>query len=277
MIRAAAPFAGLAALGLASVFLPPYQDSGDEPALLVAVFLAVVVLLTISLRRDVRTWVDPAAPFVFFLVIALERDLTGGSDSGLGPLVALPILWLAMVGTRRDLMVSVALTAAVFMVPIIVVGAPEYPAVDWRRAFVWSAFAGLIGPTIQNLVRRLAVESQKERAVRAELDGIMRGARLSSMVTTDRDGLITSFGVGSTELLGYAADDMVGKRGPDVFTRANRSSRSPRSWASNPGSRRSGSSHDAGRQAGCRTMSALTEVGSSSTSRSPSCVIRPTC
>ncbi|MBC7632379.1 EAL domain-containing protein [Aeromicrobium sp.] len=216
-MEAAFPFVALATGGLLSVFLPPYRDGGLEPLVMVAVFAVALGLLAVSIRRDHRSWVDPASPFLVFLAVALARDLTGGAGTGLGPLVALPILWLAIIGTRRDVFVSVGLAAAVFVVPILTVGAPEYPPTEWRRALLWSAFAAFIGPAVHRIVRRLALESQKEHAVRAELDGIMRGARLSSMITTDTGGIIRSFGVGSAELLHYQADDMVGQQGLVLF------------------------------------------------------------
>jgi diguanylate cyclase (GGDEF)-like protein len=47
----------------------------------------------------------------------------------------------------------------VFVVPILLVGAPEYPPSEWTRAMVWLCVAPIIGFTVQSLVRE-----QRKRA-----------------------------------------------------------------------------------------------------------------
>lgn len=214
--RDAAPFVAVAVLGLASALLPPYDRGGAEPLVVLALFVATLGCAWASTHRDRRTWVDPAGPLLFLVVLALARDMSGGTTSGLAPLAALPIMWVAITGTRRDLTAVGALTAAVFLLPI-VVGAPDYPVSDWRRALLWTAFAALVAPVVQRIVRQLAAETTKERKVSAELDGIMRGARLSSMISTDVTGTIQSFSSGAELLLGYRAEQVVGVETPAVF------------------------------------------------------------
>ncbi len=217
-LKAAAPFVAVGTIGFASVLLPPYGHGGAVEAWMVLAVLGVMVAVSVvSLRRTTRTWIDPVAPLLFFPLLALARDLTGGSNSGLAPLVALPIVWLALMGTRRDVAVAGGLTAAVFLVPLVLIGAPDYASGDWRRAVLWSAFALLVAPVIQQVVEQLAIESQRARLASAQTDGILRGARLSSMIATDVNGTITSFGVGAQELLGYDAANLVGKHDPGVF------------------------------------------------------------
>ncbi len=216
--RNAAPFLAVATLGLTSAVLPPYaRGSFAEPVLVVALFGVTLGLLTVSLRRDHRTWVDPAGPLLFFAVLAMARDLTGGSASGLAPLAALPIVWLALYGTRRDLVAAAALTAAVYLLPIALIGGTAYPTGDWRRAVLWAAFVAFVAPVIQRMVRQLAAETKRQRAASAELDGIMRGAHLSSIISTDTEGTIRLFSSGAESLLGYTADDVVGHHDPGLF------------------------------------------------------------
>jgi diguanylate cyclase (GGDEF)-like protein/PAS domain S-box-containing protein len=209
-IREAAPFLAVAALGLGSALRRFYDGSGVELWVAIGALVVAVAFQVISARRRVRTWVDPMAPFIFFLVVALARDLTGGAASELTALLALPILWLAITGTRRDLMAASVLSAAVFLVPVLAIGPPEYPLGDWRRAVLWAAMAALVAPVVQRFVQQLAVETHNARATSAEVAGIMRGARLSSLIATDADGTIRSFSVGAEELLGYRAEQMVG-------------------------------------------------------------------
>jgi diguanylate cyclase (GGDEF)-like protein/PAS domain S-box-containing protein len=210
--RDALPFVLVAVLGLGSTMLPPYSAAGTRESLIMLVLFAVgLVLLGIGLRRPERTWVDPAPAFLFFVIIGLGRDLTGGTQSGLAALLALPILWLAITGTRGELHVASVLTPLVFLVPMVFIGAPEYATADYRRALGWTAFAVLVAPVIHRIVQQLARETERAREAGAETDGIMRGARLSSIITTDLSGTIRSFSVGAEELLGHRAEDVVGR------------------------------------------------------------------
>ncbi|MCW2796756.1 EAL domain-containing protein [Nocardioides sp.] len=215
--RAAAPFCLVAALGVGSALLPPYHSRGGELWLMLLVFGATLVLFAVSLYRRERTWVDPVAPLLFFVFLGLARDLTGGTQSGLAALLVLPILWLALTGTRADLWAATAATPLVFLVPMIVVGPPTYQIEDWRRVLGWTAFAVFVAPVIQRMVQQLATETRRAHEAGAETDGIMRGAVLSSIISTDLDGTIRSFSAGAEELLGYRAEDVVGRHDPSLF------------------------------------------------------------
>ena len=208
----AAPFVAVSALGVSTTFLPPYGASHGRPWGVLAAFLVVLGFLAMSLRRPVRTWVDPVAAFLFFPALAIARDLTGGSVSGLAPLVAVPILWLALTGTRRQVVAAGFCTAAVFVLPLLLTESDRYAASDWRRGVLWTAVALLVAPVIHRVVDQLARESQRARAAVAEMDGIMRAARLTSLVTTDPRGVVRSFNVGAQELLGHAPADVIGDR-----------------------------------------------------------------
>ena len=93
--------------------------------------------------------------FAYFVVIALLREADGGGQSSYGALAMLPVFWLALYGTRDQLAVSIAGVAAVFVTPLLLVGAPEYPASEWTRAMLWICVAPIIGFTVQSLVSQL--------------------------------------------------------------------------------------------------------------------------
>ncbi|MEP6815080.1 MAG: PAS domain S-box protein [Marmoricola sp.] len=211
------PFAIIALVGFGSTLLPPYDRNSYDPWLALLVLAVATFSESISLRRSTRTWVDPVAPWLFFVSVAILRDASGGATSGLAPLVALPVLWLALFGTFGYLLVAAALTAMTFMVPVWLVGGAQYPGGDWRRALLWSLLALVVAPVIQRLVRQLAVETRRERDAAAQIEGIMRGATLSSLIATDTAGTITSFSAGAEQLLGYQAIDMVGLHDPGLF------------------------------------------------------------
>jgi diguanylate cyclase (GGDEF)-like protein len=58
-------------------------------------------------------------PFVYLAVVYLARRATGGVDSSYTQLVLLPILWVAVYGTRVELGAMVAAAAVVLAVPLL--------------------------------------------------------------------------------------------------------------------------------------------------------------
>ena len=217
-LRSALPFVVVALVGLGSVAAPPYREPTVwQPALLVAGFALLLVFLGFSLVRSERSWVDPIPAFLFFGLIALARDLGGGSTSGVEPLVALPILWLAMSGTRRDLAIAGVLTAALFVLPMAIIGGPQYPASDWRSAVLWIGVAALVAPVVRRLVVQLAEQQHLSAEANTAVEAILQASQLTSVVACELDGTVVSFSAGAEELLGYRAEDVVGKHGPEVF------------------------------------------------------------
>ena len=166
------PFVGAAAIGLVTLLAPPYHLN---PALLVVSALllgAVFGLFAASLSRARRSWVDPLGPLLAIAFIGVVRDAFGGTQSGVSALVALPIVWLALFGSRRDLWWAAGCTAAMFAVPLLAVGAPAYPLEDWRRAVLWVAFASLVAPVVQAVVRRWQAELVKQRELTEKLSRV---------------------------------------------------------------------------------------------------------
>ncbi len=212
-----APFVAVALVGLAAALIRPTNGSVAGMSVMLVAFALALASVVLSIRRATRSWVDPLAPFLFFVVVAVARDMTGGTTSGLATLVALPVLWLALTGTRRDVLLAGILTAAVFIVPLLVIGAPDYAPDDWPRAMIWSSFALLVAPTVHRVVEQLAQESQRANMAVAQIAQIMESARLTSMIATDATGTITAFSAGAEELLGYSEDDVVGQHDPGVF------------------------------------------------------------
>jgi diguanylate cyclase (GGDEF)-like protein/PAS domain S-box-containing protein len=210
-LRTTVPFVGLAVLGMVALVLPPYPRGLGHVTVAVALFAVLLTLHLTAVRRPSRTWLDLAAPFGAFPLVVVMRDATGGAGSGLAPLVAVPLFWLALFGARRDLTVAAGLVVLTFLAPVLLVGGAAYPPGEWRRALVWGGVAVVVAPAVHAVVRRLEVQTQRSREAATRVEGIMRGATLSSLVTTDPDGVVTSFSTGAEEQLGYRAADVVGK------------------------------------------------------------------
>ena len=59
---------------------------------------------------------------VSLIAVALLRDAGGGSASGVGALALLPVFWLALHGTRRQLVVILTAMFAFFLAPVLLTG-----------------------------------------------------------------------------------------------------------------------------------------------------------
>jgi diguanylate cyclase (GGDEF)-like protein len=169
LLRRAAPFLGAMLLALCVYPLPP---SGNEPRILsaAAALSAVIVLLAIAAPWSrLPRFAEIVPPLAYFVVIALLRESDGASQSAYAVLAMLPMFWLALYGTRRDLAVSIAGVAAVFLAPPLLVGAPEYPSSEWTRAILWICVAPIVGFTVQRLVRELRTRATESASQAAQL------------------------------------------------------------------------------------------------------------
>ena len=219
--RVIVPFAGAAILGLLVVLLPgPDTDwvlFGVAAALTVAI--AAAGLVAARLRRG-RVLIV-VLPLAYFFVVAILRHSGTTGASGFAPLVMLPIVWLALFGTRRDLLIGLGALAVTLLAPFLVYGEPRYPATGWRNSVLWLMVAALTGLSIQSLVVRL-------RMARDRLSGVLDASTEIAFIATDPEGTITVFNTGAERLLGYRADEMIGKVTPkglydpaEVVARAN--------------------------------------------------------
>jgi diguanylate cyclase (GGDEF)-like protein/PAS domain S-box-containing protein len=164
----------------------------------------------ISIRRRRTTWITPVGSYLYFVMFVLLRHATGGADSVMSPMVAIPILWLALFGTRFHLAVAAVLTFAAFLIAP-VLESTAIDGADLRRALLWTTFAVTVAPLVHRLVSQLEERTRAERAAGARLRGVLQGATMSSLITTDLNGIITSVNNGTEDLLGWSAEELVGR------------------------------------------------------------------
>ena len=151
VMRRVAPFAGTALLAFGAAALPP---AGDVGLVLVAAAITGFVIVSTLLVPWARlpAGAQSIPPLAYLVVIALLREAEGGATSGYAPLLFLPIVWLALHGTRQAMWICLALSAAVLVIPIVTIGSPHYPPSEWRRVIVLAGIAPLVGLTTQRLV-----------------------------------------------------------------------------------------------------------------------------
>lgn len=129
--RRIAPFAAAALLALLSVLVPPGPahplELAEAAVLTVLIFAAAFVIA----RRRRAPWIEALPALAFLVVVALVRHAEGGAErSGFNSMALLPVLWLALYGTRVQLAACVGGVAVVFLAPLLIFGPPEYPVTE---------------------------------------------------------------------------------------------------------------------------------------------------
>ncbi len=167
LLARAAPFLGAMWLAIMVYPLPP--NGHDSAALVAAAILNALILICalVTPWQRLPHLAQVVPPFAYFVVIALLRAADGGSLSSYSVLSMLPVFWLALYGTRGQLAVSIFGVGAVFLMPLLLVGSPEYPASEWTRALLWVCVSPIVGFTVQSLVSQLR-ERAAENLRRAE-------------------------------------------------------------------------------------------------------------
>jgi len=163
-------------LPYALIALPAVQwDTGQ----LVLSIVLTVLVGTAALFTDwarLPPWARVLPPLGYILALAVLRNAGGGAQLGVGALTLLPVLWLALYGTRAQLVMALAALVAFFAVPVMLVGGAAYPGSGLVVAILFAAVAGVVGVTVHGLVDRIRAQSRE----RAELT-----ARLSELAHTD--------------------------------------------------------------------------------------------
>ncbi|HEX7254558.1 MAG TPA: GGDEF domain-containing protein [Gaiellaceae bacterium] len=183
-----APFLGVMILAIAVLPLPPAGDGLTE--IVLASGLTALIVLTVWLApwHRLPQFAEVVPALSYFVVIALLRESQGGALSGYSALAMLPVFWLALYGTREQLAIGMAGLAAVFFAPLLLLGAPEYPATEWRRAILWICVAPIVGYTVQALVAELRSRADETRLALANIEAVTLSMRQIG-ASTDPDAV----------------------------------------------------------------------------------------
>ena len=164
--------ASAVAFAFAVVLLPgPHRDIAEIG---IAAGLAIAALGLSALWQSAPAVARIGVPLVYVVLVAVLIDGGGGTTSGFGGLFLLPVLWLAIVGSRAELLLGLAAVGIARALPVEVVGAPKYPSAEWRSAIVLGAVAAIACVTIQQLVREARARAIELRDRAAELEEAAR-------------------------------------------------------------------------------------------------------
>jgi PAS domain S-box-containing protein len=194
-------------------------------------FVLLVAALVLPWRR-VPLWLWPVLPVGCIGVIALLRDAQGGFDAGLATIYLLPIAWLAYYGKRSHVAAGICAVFLALVVPMLVVGGPEYPPSQWRVVVVVVVGSALISFSLLAVLNRepalaheiadqaLAVRrgARRTEVARERLASLLQAATETAIVGLDAGGTVTFFSAGAEKMFGYATSDVVARlHFPDLF------------------------------------------------------------
>jgi PAS domain S-box-containing protein len=215
----------LVAIGTILIALIPFPDDARrEISIAGVIFFCLVAAAFLLPWERMPDWAWLIIPIGYIAVIAIIRDAQGGSDSGLIVVYLLPIVWLALYGRRLHLLVGLFCMDLALLVPLLMVGAPEYPTLEWRQVAVMATVTTLVASTVYTMVSRdravLADLGQQSRIARRNareadyardrLETLLRAATGSAILGVDPAGTVTFFSAGAEQLLGYRAAEVVG-------------------------------------------------------------------
>ncbi len=226
-MRVRLPVFALVAVGTVLIaVIPSPHDARREISVAGVIFFVLVAAAFLVPWEKLPDWAWLIVPIGYIAVIAVIRDAQGGSASGLVVVYLLPIVWLSLYGRRLHLLVGLFCMDLALLVPVVIVGAPKYPPIEWREVAVMATVTTLVASTVYTMVSRdraylgdLAQQSRIARRnareadyARDRLETLLRAATGSAIMGVDPAGTVSFFSAGAEQMLGYRAAEVVGVR-----------------------------------------------------------------
>lgn len=171
------PFATIGLLALLAPLLPPRPESWTHVWIAAALTLVIAAAGFLVPWSRLPHWTYLVPPLAYFVVVALLRQANDGSVSGYAPLALLPVVWIALNLGRREVAAGIAVGASVFVLPLLVGDPESYTADDWRRAFLWTAAATIVGFSVESLVREKRLQTRAARQHQRTIAAVAEVAR----------------------------------------------------------------------------------------------------
>jgi PAS domain S-box-containing protein len=183
-------------------------DLHDKPRTMLALAaLAAIVIAPIFLVPWSRLprWTDSIPPLLGFVVILALNEATSspGSSTSFAPLALLPVFWIALYGSRFDLVIAVFASAAMVLLPPLV-----HPHLPWvpalTRASLWAVITASLGWSTQSLVAGVRDDWRRTAGIVATSH--------EAFVGLDESGIVTDWNPAAELLFGWSSAEMVGRR-----------------------------------------------------------------
>jgi diguanylate cyclase (GGDEF)-like protein len=180
-IRLTGPFVGIALVALIMAGGPTGTWNWFEFVASSTITLALAASMLFAKTPHARRPQAWALAWLYLVAAALLRDATGGSGSGMGPLALLPVLWMAMHGNRRHLVSVIGGVGLFYAVPLLMIGAPAYPAGGARGGVLFVLLAAMIGSTVQGLLAALRRHDREREELLAQLGRLVHRDTLTDL------------------------------------------------------------------------------------------------
>jgi diguanylate cyclase (GGDEF)-like protein len=173
------PSALAALLPFLLIWLPRGRWDYDLLGAAAGLTLLIVAAAFAAPRAQLPGWGPVTLAFAYLVVVALLR--AAGGLSGVAPMVLLPVFWLGLFGTRRQLWCLLVGVTLIFAVPLIWVGGADYPPSAWRASILFIAIAGIVGMTLQSLVNRVRDQERVTDELLRQLDELAHTDALTGL------------------------------------------------------------------------------------------------
>jgi diguanylate cyclase (GGDEF)-like protein/PAS domain S-box-containing protein len=171
---------------------------------------------------------EVAVPALDVAAMAFLRDGTGGQNSGYAVLMLLAVLWVALYGSPRQIVITVLMIVLALFLPLVAIGAPTYPPSEWRRLLALVVLSGMIGFIVNGLVsavRREALAAAGHAKRLQEQTIVTRqvvDSASDAVITVDEKGLILEVNPAASRLTGRSAEDLVDSNAVEALMTSER-------------------------------------------------------
>jgi diguanylate cyclase (GGDEF)-like protein len=172
LFRTVGLLVGLSLMMLLFAIRPASTDFEIRVVLQAATLTAVTVLATLFVPWHRLPGSIQATPPLAFLVVAfLARASATGTGSVDAQLVLLPVVWLAVYGSPKELVGGLLGVTAALVTPMMIPGAESG---DWRRSFILIGAATILGFAIQVFLAQLRTHTVRatEPSLTDQLTGV---------------------------------------------------------------------------------------------------------
>ena len=145
-----------------------------------ALTLVIAIIAVTAPWERLPGWAPSTLAFAYLGVVLLLR--TAGGPSGVTAMVLLPVFWVGLCGTRRQLWAVLTGVTLIFVVPMTLVGGANYPPSAWRTGILFLVLSGIVGTTMHALVARVSEEERARDLLLRQLDDLAHTDALTGLL-----------------------------------------------------------------------------------------------
>jgi PAS domain S-box-containing protein len=147
------------------------------------VIAGTIALGALAARRPDWPWLATITPLLVYPAIHCLRCSDGNAVAGFSPLIDLPVLWFALYGRMWQVWTAIVAGALTLFLPVLIVGAPEFPSTSWRGYVLLVIISAAIGPLVRQLMATTTASIRALRRSDAEFRTTFENAPIPMAVT----------------------------------------------------------------------------------------------